>query len=51
MFLRCIFKKIKNINAESLSILSSGLMCSYKNNLRKYHFMAKELLNLDYITH
>lgn len=50
MFLRCIFKKIKNINAEGLSIGSSGLMYIYKNNIHKYHFVAKELLNLNYIT-
>ena len=39
-----------NINAESLSVASSGLMYIYKNNIHKY-FTAKELLNLDYITH
>lgn len=46
-----MFKKIKNISAESLSIVSSGLMYIYKNNIHKYHFMAKELLDLDYIIH
>lgn len=51
MFLKCVFKKIKNINAEGLSIVCSGLMYIYKNNIQKYHFMTEELLNLDYITH
>lgn len=34
-----------------LSILSSGLMYIHKSNIYKYHFVVKEQLNLDYITH